>query len=88
MAALVGPDVRLIANELGLGDAFVRQIGRRMTGSGLWTAENVYTEDWVNEPYFDGFFEHLAVAAGLTVTLPGPDGFSYIPARERTSAIM
>jgi hypothetical protein len=46
-AALVGPEVLLISQVLDLEYEFVEKIGNRMTASGLWMAEDVYTEDWV-----------------------------------------
>jgi len=68
---------------------FVEQIGNRMTASGLWSTDTVYTEDWVyEEPFFDGFFEQLAVADGLVTAVPSSDGFDYITARERSTLVM
>ena len=88
-AALLGPNVLLIAQELDLDYAFVEKIGNRMTASRLWSMDTVYTEDWVyEEPFFDGFFEQLAVAEGLVTAVPSSDGFDYIPAREPSTSVM
>ena len=88
-AALAGPNVLLIAQELDLEYAFVEKIGNHMTASGLWSMNTVYTEDWVyEEPFFDGFFEQLAVAEGLVTAVPSSDSFDYIPARERSTLVM
>jgi hypothetical protein len=51
-------------------------------------AEDVYTEDWIYEPFFDGFFEHIAVAEGLVVAVPTTGGFNYFPARGRTPVVI
>jgi len=61
----------------------------RMTASGLWSTDTVYTEDWVyEEPFFDGFFEQLAVAEGLVTAVPSSGGFDYLPACERSTFVM
>jgi len=37
---------------------------------------------------FRRFFEHMAVAEGLVIAVPTPDGFNYLPAHERTPFVM
>jgi hypothetical protein len=73
---------------LDLEYEFVKKIGNRRTASGLWMAEDVYTEDRVYETFFDGFLEHIAVAEGLVVAVPTTGGFDYFPAHERAPTVM